>query len=319
LQAQDSDVVITERIIRPARNLSGALRLPGDKSISHRYGLLSGLAEGTSTFSNFSTGADPSSSLSCVAALGAKVEWLGDHRVAVTGVDGQFTPSASPLDCGNSGSTMRMIAGLLAAQTGEFTLVGDESLTRRPMERVRKPLAQMGARIELTDGHAPITIHGGPLTGIHYTTPIPSAQVKSAVIFAGMQASGTTTLSEAIRTRDHSEAALRAFGVTLTRTKDSVSITGGQQLHAIEATVPGDISSAAFFLCAAALFPDANLVLDGLGMNPTTAENTLGGGVKASGGIRIKNPTVHTNCANTAKRPYADDPGAAAIRSATSN
>ncbi len=276
MQAQDSDVVITERIIRPARNLSGALRLPGDKSISHRYGLLSGLAEGTSTFSNFSTGADPSSSLSCVAALGAKVEWLGDHRVSVTGVGGQFTPSASPhssspLDCGNSGSTMRMIAGLLAAQSGEFTLVGDESLTRRPMERVRKPLAQMGARIELTDGHAPITVRGAALTGIDFATPIPSAQVKTALLFAGLQAEGTTTVREAVRTRDHSELALRAFGAELTRTIDSVSIMGKQTLKAIDAAVPGDMSSAAFFLCAAALFPESNLVLDGLGLNPTRA------------------------------------------------
>jgi 3-phosphoshikimate 1-carboxyvinyltransferase len=261
----------TERIIQPARNLSGALRLPGDKSISHRYGLLSGLAEGTSTFSNFSTGADPSSSLSCVAALGAKVEWLEDGRVSVTGVGGKFTPPSSPLDCGNSGSTMRMIAGLLAAQTGEFTLVGDESLTRRPMERVRKPLSQMGARIELTDGHAPITVRGSALNGIDFATPIPSAQVKTALLFAGLQAAGTTTVRESVRTRDHSELALRAFGAELTRTIDSVSITGKQTLKAIESAVPGDMSSAAFFLCAAALFPESNLVLDGLGLNPTRA------------------------------------------------
>jgi len=275
LQASELEVVVTERIIRPARNLAGALRLPGDKSISHRYGLLSGLAEGTSTFSNFSTGADPSSSLACVAALGAKVEWLPGHsnadRVAVTGVGGQFTPSASPLDCGNSGSTMRMIAGLLAAQTGEFTLVGDESLTRRPMERVRKPLSQMGAQIELTDGHAPITVRGAALAGIDFATPIPSAQVKTALLFAGLQAEGTTTVRESVRTRDHSELALRAFGAQLTRTIDSVSITGKQTLKAIEAAVPGDMSSAAFFLCAAALFPESNLVLDGLGLNPTRA------------------------------------------------
>ena len=271
MPAPDLEVIVTERTIKPARNLTGALRLPGDKSISHRYGLLSGLAKGTSTFSNFSTGADPSSSLSCVAALGAKVEWLEDGRVSVTGVGGNFTPSGSSLDCGNSGSTMRMIAGLLAAQSGEFTLVGDESLTRRPMERVRKPLSQMGAQIDLTDGHAPITVRGAALTGIDFTTPIPSAQVKTALLFAGLQAEGTTTVRESVRTRDHSELALRAFGAELTRTIDSVSITGKQTLKAIEAAVPGDMSSAAFFLCAAALFPESNLVLDGLGLNPTRA------------------------------------------------
>jgi 3-phosphoshikimate 1-carboxyvinyltransferase len=262
---------ITERIIKPARNLIGTLRLPGDKSISHRYALLGGLADGTSTFSNFSTGADCASSLGCVAALGAKVEWLSDGRVAVIGTAGRFSPSTSPLDCGNSGSTMRMLSGLLAAQAGEFTLIGDTSLSRRPMERVRKPLTQMGAEISLTDGHAPVTVRGAALKGIDYTTPVPSAQVKTALLFAGFQAEGTTTVRESVRTRDHGELALRAFGAQLTRSLDSVSISGKQSLKAIDAAVPGDISSAAFFLCAAALFPDSNLVLDGLGLNPTRA------------------------------------------------
>ena len=262
---------ITEKIIKPARNLSGSLRLPGDKSISHRYAMLGGLAEGTSTFGNFSTGADCASSLGCVAALGATVEWLEDGRVAVTGTAGNFSPSANPLDCGNSGSTMRMMAGLLAAQKGEFTLVGDASLSRRPMERVRKPLSQMGAEITLTDGHAPVMVRGASLAGIDYTTPVPSAQVKTALLFAGLQAEGTTTVRESVRTRDHGELALRAFGAQLSRTVDSVSIQGKQLLKAIDATVPGDMSSAAFFLCAAALFPDSNLILDGLGLNPTRA------------------------------------------------
>jgi len=266
---------ITEKIIRPARNLTGTLRLPGDKSISHRYALLGGFAEGNTTIANFSTGADCASSLGCVSALGAKVDWLEDDRVVITGVGGKFTPSASSLDCGNSGSTMRMMAGLLAAQSGEgaaeFTLIGDASLTRRPMERVRKPLAQMGAEITLTDGHAPVLVRGAALHGIDYTTPVPSAQVKTALLFAGLQAEGTTTVRESVRTRDHGELALRAFGAQLTRTVDSVSITGKQQLKGIEATVPGDMSSAAFFLCAAALFPESNLVLDGLGLNPTRA------------------------------------------------
>ena len=260
----------TERLIRPARNIEGSLRLPGDKSISHRYALLGGLAEGTTRLSNFSTGADCASSLACVEALGAQVMRNGSS-IEITGVAGHFHSSASPLDCGNSGSTMRMLSGLLAAQSGTFSLVGDASLSRRPMERIRKPLAAMGAQLDLTDGHAPINIHGAPLTAIDYTTPIPSAQVKTALLFAGLQAQGTTTVREAVRTRDHGELALRAFGAHVDRTKDSVSIAGGQQLRAIEATVPGDLSSAAFFLCAAALFPGSNLIFDELGLNPTRA------------------------------------------------
>ncbi|HZZ41126.1 MAG TPA: 3-phosphoshikimate 1-carboxyvinyltransferase [Acidobacteriaceae bacterium] len=263
--------VTTERLIRPARNLQGSLRLPGDKSISHRYALLGGLADGKTRLANFSTGADCASSLACVADLGAHVERRNDHSVEIIGVAGRFQPPVAPLDCGNSGSTMRMLSGLLAAQAGTFTLVGDASLSRRPMERIRKPLAQMGARMDLAEGHAPITLHGGPLTAIEYATPVPSAQVKTAVLFAGLQAQGTTTVREDVRTRDHGELALRAFGANVERAKDSVSIAGGQQLHAIEATVPGDISSAAFFLCAAALFPGSNLLIDDLGLNPTRA------------------------------------------------
>ena len=260
-----------ERVLSPARTIEGSLRLPGDKSISHRYAMLGGFAEGISRLTNFSTGADCASSLACVAALGAQVTRGEDGSVTITGTGGRFQAPAAPLDCGNSGSTMRMMSGLLAAQSGRFTLTGDASLSRRPMERIRKPLAQMGARIELTDGHAPVAVEGAPLTGISYTTPVPSAQVKTALLFAGLQASGTTTVREAVRTRDHGELALRAFGAEVERSLDAVSIAGGQTLHGIEAAVPGDISSAAFFLCAAALFPGSNLIFDALGLNPTRA------------------------------------------------
>jgi 3-phosphoshikimate 1-carboxyvinyltransferase len=260
-----------DRIIRPARNVLGSLRLPGDKSISHRYGMLAAFAEGTSRFTNFSTGADCASTLACMEALGAKVAQLEDGSVMVTGVGGRVTPADQALDCGNSGSTMRMISGLLAPQQGRFTLTGDASLSLRPMERIRKPLQAMGARITLTDGHAPVIIEGNPLQPIDFTTPVPSAQVKTCVLLAGLQTAGTTTVREAVRTRDHSELALRAFGAHLTRTVDSVSIAGPQPLHAIDAAVPGDISSAAFFLCAAALFPGSSLVLDAIGLNPTRA------------------------------------------------
>jgi len=262
--------VQTERVIAPARNILGSVRLPGDKSISHRYALLGGLAHGKTRLTNFSTGADCASSLACVEALGAKITRTKD-AIEIEGSAGSFQPSASPLDCGNSGSTMRMLAGLLAPQNGTFTLIGDASLSRRPMERVRKPLTQMGADIQLTEGHAPVVIRGARLQAIDYTTPVPSAQVKSAVLFAGLAAAGKTTVREAVRTRDHSELALRAFGASVERTLESVSIEGGQQLQGIEAAVPGDMSSAAFFLCAAALFPESNLVFEGLGLNPTRA------------------------------------------------
>lgn len=293
----------TKQVVRPARTLQGSLTLPGDKSISHRYAMLAGIAQGTTHLANFSTGADPHSSLACMEALGATIVHNPDKTISITGTAGSFRQPTTPLDCGNSGSTMRMLAGLIAPHPHVFTLIGDHSLTLRPMERIRKPLTQMGAKIDLTlnpgdkDGHAPITIHGGPLHAIDFDTPIPSAQVKTAVLFAGLQANGTTSLTESIRTRDHSEHALRAFGAILNRSsaaagdgaaaKDiaKLSIPGGQKLKAIDATIPGDLSSAAFFLCAALLFPDSNLILDSVGMNPTRASlldviTSLGGKIK---------------------------------------
>ena len=258
------------RVIQPARNLRGSLVLPGDKSISHRYALLAGFAEGTSRIANFSTGADPHSSLACMRSLGAEVTTEA-RVVTVAGAGGELRQAAEDLDCGNSGSTMRMLAGLVAAQPGRFRFTGDPSLTKRPMERIRTPLSSMGAQIELTDGHAPMVIRGGPLRAIDFEAPIASAQVKTAVLFAGLQAKGTTSLSERVRTRDHSERALKAFGAELERREDRLYIPGEQRLKGLDLTVPGDISSAAFFLCAALLFPDSNLVLDGVGLNPTRA------------------------------------------------
>ncbi len=309
---------MSTELVRPARNLAGSLVLPGDKSISHRYAMLAGLAEGTTRLSNFSTGADPRSSLACMAALGAQVTHHEQH-IEIIGTAGNFQQPAAPLDCGNSGSTMRMLAGLIAPHPGTFTLVGDDSLTQRPMERIRKPLAAMGANLTLIDGHAPITITGAPLTGTGLDTPIASAQVKTAVLFAGLQAQGTTSLSESVRTRDHSEHALRAFGATLTRSGAAadglarLSISGGQKLQAIDATVPGDLSSAAFFLCAALLFPDANLILDSIGMNPT--RSVLLDVVAALGAkIRVLNVEEHhgellgTLQVTTQRAPRANGP-----------
>ena len=257
-------------LIKPARNLVGSIRLPGDKSISHRYGMLGAIAEGTTRLQNFSTGADCASTLACMSALGAQVE-RNNGEIAIHGCGGVLKPAATALDCGNSGSTMRMLSGILAGQPFESELIGDASLSRRPMRRIIEPLTKMGASIASQDGHAPLRVRGGKLQGISYKPPVASAQVKTSLLFAGHFASGETTVEESVRTRDHGEVALRAFGAELSRDEHRVIIRGGQQLRAIEAVVPGDISSAAFFLCAAALFAESNLVIDSLLLNPTRA------------------------------------------------
>jgi 3-phosphoshikimate 1-carboxyvinyltransferase len=258
-------------IIRPARNILGAVRLPGDKSISHRYAILGGIAEGTTRLTNFSSGADCASTLSCLQQLGCNVQHTTDGIIEIEGRERWQQPGES-LDCGNSGSTMRMLSGILAAQDFECHLHGDESLSRRPMQRIMTPLRHMGAEISgSVNDRPPLRIRGNQLHGIEYKTPTASAQVKSAVLFAGLLADGATTVEEPFRTRDHSEQALRAYGAELSRSRNRITIAGGQKLHAIEAAVPGDISSAAFFLCAAALFPDSNLVIEDLLLNPTRA------------------------------------------------
>ena len=259
------------QLVRPAKNVVGSLRMPGDKSISHRYGMLAAISEGTSRFENFSTGADCASTLSCMEALGAMIRRDG-RTVEIEGRGLELAYPARPLDCGNSGSTMRMLSGIVAAQLFDCEMFGDESLSRRPMARVIDPLTQMGAVIEAGEkGRPPLKIHGRRLRAIDYATPVASAQVKSCVLFAGLLAEGVTSVEEPVRTRDHSELALRAFGAEVIRDKNRVSIADAQKLKAIEAVVPGDISSGAFFLCAAALFPESNLVIDALGLNPTRA------------------------------------------------
>jgi 3-phosphoshikimate 1-carboxyvinyltransferase len=256
-------------IVRPARNLSGSLRLPGDKSISHRYAMLGAMAEGTTRLQNFSTGADCASTLGCLRTLGIAWEREGD---TVTIHGGTLQSPGSPLDCGNSGSTMRMLSGILAGQAFASELLGDESLSRRPMARIITPLQAMGARITAQDGgRPPLHITGGRLAAIDYKMPVASAQVKSSLLFAGLFAEGETRVTEPVRTRDHGELALRAFGAEVERDHNEVRIKGGQKLRAIEVSIPGDISSAAFFLCAVALFPGAQVVIPGLLMNPTRA------------------------------------------------
>lgn len=258
--------------IRPARNILGALRLPGDKSISHRYAMLGALAEGTSRIGNFSTGADCASTLACLAQLGSVVRTPKEQNTIEIEGRSRLSEPVDSLDCGNSGSTMRMLAGILAGHEFSSRMHGDESLSRRPMARVITPLEMMGAHISSAAGERPpLVIRGGKLRAIDYAMPVASAQVKSAVLFAGLLAEGETTVEEPHRTRDHSEQALRAFGAELKRSRNRITLLGRQRLCGIQAAVPGDISSAAFFLCAAALFPDSNLVIEDLLLNPTRA------------------------------------------------
>ena len=251
-----------------AKQIRGSLRTAGDKSVSHRYALLAGIAEGTSEFENFSSSADCASSLACMEALGARVRRNGNH-VEVDGTAGELLAPRRELDCGNSGSTMRMLSGVVAAQPFTSVMIGDASLSKRPMRRVIDPLQKMGARIDSHDGCAPLTIHGARLKAMEYEPPVASAQVKSCVLLAGLFAEGETTVIEPVRTRDHTELALRAFGGEVLRNGSRVSVRGGQKLKAVKAYVPGDLSSVTFFLCAAALFPGSSLVVDSVLLNPT--------------------------------------------------
>jgi 3-phosphoshikimate 1-carboxyvinyltransferase len=256
--------------VRPAGRLSGLIVLPGDKSISHRYAMIASLAEGDSTIANYSTGADCHSTLGCVRALGIGVEEQGATvTIHGRGLDGWRQP-ARDLDAGNSGSTIRMITGLLAAQPFVSRIFGDESLSRRPMDRVMKPLAEMGARIEARENRfPPVSIQGGKLHAIDYTLPVPSAQVKTCVLFGGLFAEGQTVVRESIPSRDHTELALREFGANLQVKKKVITLEGRPALTGRELIVPSDLSSAAFFLVAGLLVPDSHLFIQNVGLNPT--------------------------------------------------
>ncbi|MGA9528393.1 MAG: 3-phosphoshikimate 1-carboxyvinyltransferase [Terriglobales bacterium] len=262
----------TTAIVHPAATVRGLVRIPGDKSISHRYAMLAAIARGTSRFHNFSAARDCASTLNCMRDLGATWRRADDNAIEMTGIGSQLKAPAAPLDCGNSGSTMRMLSGILAGQPFASELFGDESLSHRPMARIIKPLSEMGANITSSAaGRPPLKIHGGRLRAIHYKPEVASAQVKSCVLFAGLFADGETIVEEPIRTRDHGELALQAFGAEVERQGHVARIHGGQSLTGIEAHVPGDLSSAAFFLCAAALFPGSQVSLPGILMNPTRA------------------------------------------------
>jgi 3-phosphoshikimate 1-carboxyvinyltransferase len=262
-----------DKRISPARRVAGSLRLPGDKSISHRYAILAGIAEGTSKLNNYSSGADCQSTLGCLRSLGVPVR-AADGMVEIEGRGpaGLVEPSAQ-LDAGNSGSTIRMLSGVLAAQPFRSSIGGDESLSRRPMGRIMEPLSQMGATIRARDGkYPPLEITGAALEAIDYALPVPSAQVKTSVLLAGLFANGETTVREPIRTRDHTELALREFGAEIAVRRGIITVNGGgPRLTARELLVPGDLSSAAFFMVAALLLPGSELVVEGVGLNPTRA------------------------------------------------
>lgn len=262
-------------VIAPATTVRGRIHVPGDKSVSHRYAILAALADGESTITNYAPGGDCRSTLACLRALGVPVthEPGPDGRVTITGRGlGGLTPPAAPLDCGNSGTTMRLMAGVLAAHPFAATMIGDESLSRRPMRRVMAPLTEMGARFEAAAGdRPPLTVHGARLRPIDYRPEVPSAQVKSAVLLAGLQTEGTTAVTEPAPTRDHTERALAAFGAPPSIDGLRVAVSGGHRLQGRALRVPGDISSAAFPAVAAAALPGSDVTIEGVGLNPSRA------------------------------------------------
>ncbi|HEV7681580.1 MAG TPA: 3-phosphoshikimate 1-carboxyvinyltransferase [Pyrinomonadaceae bacterium] len=268
--------------VAPLKRLRGELRLPGDKSISHRAAMIAALAHGESVVENFSSAQDCRATLDCLEALGVRV--LRDRaNVTINGTaPSGFEAPKAILDAQNSGTTMRLLAGILAGQPFATTITGDASLLSRPMLRVARPLLLMGAEVETeANGCAPLRITGRPLNPIHYQLPIASAQVKSAILLAGLAADGITTVEEPTQTRDHTERLLREFGAPVERSGNKLSIQGGVELHSRQLFVPGDISSAVFFIAAAVLLPGSDLLIRDVGLNPTrtgflTALQTIG-------------------------------------------
>ncbi|MBJ7515809.1 MAG: 3-phosphoshikimate 1-carboxyvinyltransferase [Stenotrophomonas sp.] len=258
-------------IARKGQPLQGSLVIPGDKSVSHRAVMFAALADGTSTIDGFLEGEDTRATARIFSQMGARMETPSPSRRVVhgVGIDGLQAPDGE-LDCGNAGTGMRLIAGVLAGQAFDSVLIGDESLSRRPMRRVTGPLAQMGARIDTQDdGTPPLHVHGGqPLKGIDFASPVASAQVKSAVLLAGLYAEGETSVVEPHPTRDYTERMLAAFGVEIDYSPGKARLRGGQRLRATDIVVPADFSSAAFFLVAASIIPGSELRLQQVGLNP---------------------------------------------------
>jgi len=277
-----------KRVISPGGTLEGVIELPGDKSISHRYAILAALAEGTSEILNYASAADCRSTLECLRGLGIGIDSSeGRVRIAGKGLDGLREPRRA-LDAENSGSTMRMLAGVLAGQRFRSKITGDGSLRKRPMRRVIEPLRQMGAEIRSQEGYrAPLEIQGGALHAIDYTPPTPSAQVKSAVLLAGLYADGITTARETIHTRDHTEVALREFGAAIDGGRGVVRIHPRPKLTARQLVVPSDLSTAVFLIGATLVLPGSSLMLHNVGLNPTRARvldffNSIGASVRVA-------------------------------------
>lgn len=310
-------------IIKPAKSLRGVLTLPGDKSISHRAAMIGALAQGKTLIENFATSADCASTLNCLEKLGVNIKREG-VTVFIEGVGlDRLRETKEELDCGNSGSTMRMLAGILAGQPFTSKMIGDESLSARPMKRIIAPLEMMGARLETTDGHAPLIVRGHhPLKNVSYETPVASAQVKSCVLLAGLYAEGRTEVTETIQTRDHTERMLRWFGVNVEEEKlangaTKISVEGLRQFNARDVFVPSDISSAAFFLVAASCLPESNLELKNIGLNPTrnaiikamidlgadiTIENEREQSNEIVGNIKVQSPKSKVKSPNEEER-----------------
>jgi 3-phosphoshikimate 1-carboxyvinyltransferase len=277
-----------KQTVSPGGTIDGVIELPGDKSISHRYAIIAALAEGTSEISNYASAADCQSTLECLRGLGIAIEPAkGVVKIAGKGLDGLSAPRRT-LDAENSGSTMRMLAGVLAGQKFTTSITGDGSLRKRPMRRVMDPLRQMGAEIRSAEGdRAPLEIRGGALHGIDYTPPTPSAQVKSAVLLAGLFAEGPTTARESVATRDHTEVALREFGATLDGSRTAITLRPRPKLTARQLSVPSDLSTAVFLIGATLVLPDSQLMLHNVGLNPTRARvldffNSIGAPVRVA-------------------------------------
>ncbi|MED4581394.1 3-phosphoshikimate 1-carboxyvinyltransferase [Brevibacillus choshinensis] len=257
--------------VRQANKINGTVKVPGDKSISHRAVMFGSLAEGTTTIEGFLTGADCLSTISCFRRMGIQIEQHGD-KVTVEGKGwyGLQEPSER-LDVGNSGTTIRLMSGIMSTQPFHVVMEGDESIAKRPMRRVIGPLRQMGAKIDgRKDGEfTPLAIRGGDLEGISYQSPVASAQVKSAILLAGLQAKGVTSVTEPHLSRDHTERMLAAFGVNVVRDGLTVSVEGGQSLKGRAIQVPGDISSAAFLIAAVMMVPGSSLLIENVGINPS--------------------------------------------------
>jgi 3-phosphoshikimate 1-carboxyvinyltransferase len=256
--------------ISPALKLGGLVSVPGDKSISHRLAMLAAIAEGTTIIQNFADSVDCASTLECLRLLGASVRREGATvTIEGRGLRGLKAPSQD-LDAENSGTTVRLMSGLLAGFAFESRFIGDESLSRRPMKRIIDPLRQFGATVQARDDNfLPLKIKGGNLTPIEFKMPIASAQVKSAVLLAGLSARGTTTVHEVVRSRNHTEIALAEFGARVHAHANTIQVEGGYPLKGKEFSVPGDLSSAAFFLAAALAVPNSGIRLTGIGLNPT--------------------------------------------------